>query len=98
MHHPGAGHLLKQLAGKMLRSADAGRAERDLVRIRLEIGDQFRHGARLDLVGVDDENVWYDADLGNRRQILVRLVTELRSVESGVDCERGRAGKPERDA
>lgn len=62
----------------MLRGADAGRTERDLVWIGLQISDQIRHGARLDLVGVDDQHIGHDANLHDRLQILVGLIDELR--------------------
>ena len=43
MHQIDAGHELEQLAGDMLRAADAGRCHVDLARIGFGIGDEFRN-------------------------------------------------------
>jgi hypothetical protein len=42
--HVDAGHYFEHLAVEMLRTAVAGRAQIDLSRIGLRIGDELEHG------------------------------------------------------
>ena len=86
------GHHLEQLAGGVLRRADAGRAEVDLSGIGLGIGDEFRDvfGGQI---GIDLHDQRHVHDVGDRRDVLREIEAEM-GVERGVD-RIGRAAQQE---
>ena len=56
VHHADPGLFHEQLGGQPIQRADAGRAEAELVRVRLAVGDEFLHRIHRHLV-VDDHGL-----------------------------------------
>ena len=72
MNQLGSGFPLQQLAGQMRHGADARRAERQLVRIGLGVGDEFGHGRHRKPVA-DRKHLRRTPDQAERRKIVDRI-------------------------
>src|SRR5258707_13622005 len=74
---------LEKLAGKMRRRTDTGARIIELVRIGF--GRRDEGGDRIDAEpGIDQNRIWRSSEVGNRREILVRIVGNF-CVETGID-------------
>ena len=81
----GPGDALEQLAGEVVRGAVAGRPVGQRARARLRGLDQLAQRLRLDPVRVDHDHLRHDRDDGDRLEVLLDVVGELR-----VDPRRDR--------
>ena len=84
MQDVGAGHAVHQLAGEMLRVADARRGEGELSLVGQRVGDQLRRcpdrrGRR------HDHHAGHDAGERHRRQLLLRIVGHPLLIDVLID-------------
>ena len=80
-------HRLEQLAGEVLRRADAGRGKAQLARVGARIGDQLLHGLGRHVIG-HDENIGRVDRLRDRQQVLGGVVRHF-AVETWIDGDLG---------
>jgi len=73
----------EKFAGKMRRRADTGARIIELVGIGLGTCDQLGNRIHAEL-GIDQDHIWRSCELGNRREIRVRVVRNF-GVKTGID-------------
>jgi hypothetical protein len=93
----GAGHRIHQLAGELLRVADAGGGKRELATMGARIGNELGGGPHR-RIGRDHHHARHHAHERDRSELAQRVVAHLVPVEMLVDRDLARGRHQQREA